>query len=57
MLNKKRKGVIMDKYKNEYLNLINDDEDFADIWQDSDEDFAEWCQIHDIKINKGGNNE
>ena len=47
----------MDKYKNEYLNLINDDEVFADIWQDSEEDFAEWCQIHDIKINKGGNNE
>ena len=44
----------MDKYKNEYLNLINDDEVFADIWQDSEEDFAEWCQIHDIKINKGG---
>jgi hypothetical protein len=42
----------MDQYKNEYLNLINDDEDFAAIWQDTEEDFQEWCEIHNIKIEK-----
>jgi hypothetical protein len=31
----------MDKYKNEYLSLINDDKDFAAIWKDTEEDFKE----------------
>jgi hypothetical protein len=39
----------MDQYKNEYLSLINDDEDFAAIWQDTEEDFKEWCEVHNIK--------
>tara|TARA_R110000868_G_scaffold280792_1_gene541156 strand:+ start:545 stop:703 length:159 start_codon:yes stop_codon:yes gene_type:complete len=43
-------GVItMDQYKNEYLSLLNDDEDFAVIWQDTEEDFKEWCKVYDIK--------
>jgi hypothetical protein len=40
----------MDQYKNEYLSLINDDEDFAAIWKDTEEDFKEWCNVHDIKL-------
>ena len=40
----------MDKYKNEYLSLINDDEDFAAIWKDTEEDFKEWCNVYDIKL-------
>jgi hypothetical protein len=40
----------MDKYKNEYLSLSNDDEDFAAIWKDTEEDFKEWCNVHDIKL-------
>ena len=43
--------IIMNKYKDEYLNLINDDQDFANIWQDNDQDFKEWCEVHNIKIN------
>jgi hypothetical protein len=31
----KNKGEIMDQYKNEYLSLINDDDDFAAIWEDT----------------------
>ena len=40
----------MDKYKNEYLSLINDDKDFAAIWKDTEEDFKEWCNVHNIKL-------
>ena len=40
----------MDQYKNEYLSLINDDEDFAAIWQDTEEDFKEWCSDNDIDL-------
>lgn len=40
----------MNKYKDEYLNLINDDQDFANIWQDNDQDFKEWCEVYNINI-------
>ena len=43
---------IMDKYKNEYLSLINDDDDFAAIWQDTNEDFNEWLEVYNIKTIK-----
>ena len=42
----------MDQYKNEYLSLINDDDDFAAIWEDTNEDFNEWLEVYNIKIIK-----
>jgi len=42
----------MDQYKNEYLSLINDDDDFAAIWKDTNEDFNEWLEVYNIKIIK-----
>jgi len=43
---------IMEKYKNEYLSLINDDDDFAAIWEDTNEDFNEWLEVYNIKTIK-----
>jgi hypothetical protein len=48
----KNKGEIMDQYKNEYLSLINDDDDFATIWEDTNEDFNEWLEVYNIKTIK-----
>jgi hypothetical protein len=48
----KNKGEIMDQYKNEYLSLINDDDDFAAIWEDTNEDFNEWLEVYNIKTIK-----
>ena len=42
----------MDQYKNEYLSLINDDDDFAVIWEDTNEDFNEWLEVYNIKTIK-----
>jgi|TARA_B110000285_G_C14497030_1_gene326446 hypothetical protein len=39
----------MKEYENEYLSLINDDEDFAFIWKDTRKDFQEWCEVYNIK--------
>lgn len=32
--------------KDEYLQLRYDDELFAEIWQDTEEDFKEWVKTH-----------
>lgn len=32
----------------EFLSLLNDDPDFADIWQDRDDDFFEWVMSYEI---------
>lgn len=34
----------------EYLDHRNSDDAFADTWKDTDEDFNEWCENHDIVL-------
>ena len=34
----------------EYLDHRNSDEHFAEQWKDTDEDFNEWCENHDIVL-------
>ena len=34
----------------EYLGLINDDHVFADIWKNTETDFKEWCEGHEIVL-------
>ena len=34
----------------EYLDHRNSDAVFADTWKDTDEDFNEWCENHDIVL-------
>jgi hypothetical protein len=34
----------------EYLGLLKDDDTFADIWKDTENDFDEWCEAHDIVL-------
>ena len=34
----------------EYLGLLKDDDTFADIWKDTQDDFKEWCEAHDIVL-------
>ena len=34
----------------EYLGLLKDDDTFADIWKDNENDFDEWCEAHDIVL-------
>ena len=34
----------------EYLGLINDDHVFADIWNNTETDFKEWCEGHEIVL-------
>lgn len=31
----------------EYFNLRNDDPDFEDQWNETEEDFFEWCSLYD----------
>jgi hypothetical protein len=34
----------------EYLDHRNSDAVFADTWKDTNEDFNEWCENHDIVL-------
>jgi hypothetical protein len=34
----------------EYLDHRNSDQDFANMWKDTDEDFKEWRENHDIVL-------
>ena len=34
----------------EYLGLLNGDDTFADIWKDTEDDFDEWCEAHEIVL-------
>ncbi len=34
----------------EYLELIRDDEHFAEQWADTDNDFEDWCESCDIVL-------
>ena len=34
----------------EYLGLIKDDDTFASQWLDTEDDFSEWCESHDIVL-------
>ncbi len=34
----------------EYLELIKDDEHFAEQWKDTDNDFEDWCEAYDIVL-------
>jgi hypothetical protein len=34
----------------EYHSLLKDDECFADQWKDTDDDFNEWCENHNIVL-------
>ena len=35
---------------NEYLELIKEDEHFAEQWKDTQDDFDEWCENYDIVL-------
>jgi hypothetical protein len=41
----------------EFLSLLNDDSDFADIWQDRDADFFEWAMDFEVDNDWEVNNE
>lgn len=32
----------------EYIGLLNDDDVFASQWKNSQSDFEEWCEAHEI---------
>jgi len=34
----------------EYLGLLNDDQNFASQWKDTQDNFDEWCESHDIVL-------
>ena len=34
----------------EYLGLLKDDDVFAEQWNDTEQDFEEWCEVHDIVL-------
>ena len=34
----------------EYLGLLKDDDTFAEQWQETQDEFEEWCQVHDIVL-------
>ena len=34
----------------EYLGLLNGDDTFADIWKDTEDDFDECCEAHEIVL-------
>jgi len=34
----------------EYLGLLRDDDVFAEQWNDTEQDFEEWCKVHEIVL-------
>ena len=42
--------MITQNARDEYLGLLKDDDTFADIWKDTENDFDEWCEAHDIVL-------
>lgn len=34
----------------EYLGLLKDDDTFAEQWQETQDEFEEWCEAHDIVL-------
>ncbi len=34
----------------EYIGLLNDDDTFAGIWKNTQNDFDEWCEVHEIVL-------
>ena len=34
----------------EYTGLLNDDDTFAGIWKNTQNDFDEWCKVHEIVL-------
>ena len=34
----------------EYLGLLKDDDTFAEQWQETQDEFEEWCEVHDIVL-------
>jgi len=36
--------------RHEYLELIKDDEHFAEQWKDTQDDFNDWCESYDIVL-------
>jgi len=34
----------------EYLGLLRDDDVFAEQWNDTEQDFKEWCEVHEIVL-------
>mgnify|MGYP003705591391 FL=1 len=34
----------------EYLGLLKDDDTFAEQWQETQDEFDEWCEVHDIVL-------
>ena len=35
---------------NEYLGLLKDDDTFAEQWQETQDEFEEWCEINNIVL-------
>jgi len=36
--------------RNEFLDHINHNQEFGNSWKDTDKDFNEWCEAHDIVL-------
>jgi hypothetical protein len=36
--------------RNEFLDHINYNQEFGNSWKNTDEDFNEWCEAHDIVL-------
>ena len=34
----------------EYLGLLNGDDTFAEQWQETQDEFEEWCEAHEIVL-------
>jgi hypothetical protein len=34
----------------EYLGLLRDDDTFAEQWQETQDEFEEWCEVHEIVL-------
>ena len=34
----------------EYLGLLKDNDTFAEQWQETQDEFEEWCEVHDIVL-------
>ena len=34
----------------EYLGLLKDDDTFAEQWQETQDEFEEWCEAHEIVL-------
>ena len=36
--------------RDEFLDHINHNQEFGNSWKDTDKDFNEWCEAHDIVL-------